>query len=75
MISRKSKIVDKEGGKEKYPNVEISVIDNTVSLQERQIPTVGKGTLASVADGKGTLVPFGVFCRRKGGAPAAHSLL
>ena len=47
--------MDKEGGKEKYPNVEISVIDNTVSLQERQIPTVGIGTLASVTDGKGTL--------------------
>ncbi|CAL8235863.1 unnamed protein product [Boreogadus saida] len=48
---------------------------NTVSLRERQIPTVGKGTLASVTDGKGTLcrrsvtgkVPFAVFCIRNGG--------
>ena len=29
--------------------------DNTVSLREREIPSVGKGTLASVSDGKGTL--------------------
>ena len=31
------------------------VLSNTVSLGERQIATVGKGTLASVADGKCTL--------------------
>ena len=33
----------------------LSVCVSTVSLRECQIPTFGKGTLASVTDGKGTL--------------------